>query len=172
MAARRLPACFAAAFGLMVSGCGGTDADLATISAATDLVLYEGLPHQFYEPTSLAKERASKPTRDVAEYPFYREPLELKAEDAALLRALLADRRTTAPFQGEKKCGGFHPDYAVSWTSGDVPRAALICFGCFEVLVSGRGGRTRYDLRQDAYKRLKSLLTPYVKNRPPLQQEY
>jgi hypothetical protein len=134
-------------------------------------VLYEGLPHQSYEPKSLARERGSKPTRELAGYPFYRDPLELKAEDAANLRAILADPGTTAPFVEEKKCGGFHPDYAVAWTSGGISRADLICFGCHEVLVSGPGGSTRYDLHMDAHRRLKSLLEPYVKNRPPVQQE-
>jgi hypothetical protein len=171
MATRRLIACFLATLGMVAVGCGGKVADLATISAAGDLVLYEGLPHPFFEPTSLAKEKASRPTRDLAGYPFYLEPLALKAEDAASLRALLADRGTTAPFSAEKKCGGFHPDYAIAWTSGQIPTQALICLGCQEVLVSGREGQARYDLRQEAYKRLKSLLEPYVKNRPPLRPE-
>jgi hypothetical protein len=172
MGSRRIMGGLLAALGLIASGCGGVDPDLATISRAADLVLYEGLPHPFYEPKSLANEKASKLTRELAGYPFYREPLELTPEDAKSLREILTDRGSIAPFAGEKKCGGFHPDYAVPWTSGGIARQALICLGCREVLVAGRDGQARYDLRQHAYDRLKSLLGRYVKNRPPLQPEY
>jgi hypothetical protein len=172
MASRQFTCGILAALGLFIGGCGTADRDLATISGATDLVLYEGMPHPYHEPKLLAEEKASKPTRELAGHPFYREPLELASEDASFLREILADRGSIATYVGDKKCGGFHPDYAVAWTGGGAPTQALICLGCHEVLISGRNGQARYDLRQHAYDRLKSLLGRYVTNRPPMRPEY
>jgi hypothetical protein len=67
---------------------------------------------------------------------------------------------------GEKKCGGFHPDYAVEWSVGRDRYRALICFGCEEVKLFGPALESRNDLDRTAYKRLEELLKPYQKNRP------
>jgi hypothetical protein len=111
----------------------------------------------------MENERKAKETFDLHGYAFYREPLVLKAEDAEKLKALLADETQFSPFEGEKKCGGFHPDYAVEWTVEGQVYQCLICFGCFEVKMYGPGGETRLDISKAG---LAGLLKPYRKNRP------
>ncbi len=130
------------------------------------ITLYEGLPHQGYQPKKLAEEM-KKPTIEKGGFPFYRDPLALKDADAKALGAILANRDTFQPFGGEKKCGGFHPDYALVVLSKGEEVTYLICFGCGEVTVYGSGrSETRYDLSLDARTRLGEILKPYWKNRP------
>ncbi len=148
-------------------GCSGGPTESSTIRQADRLTLHEGLPHQMYESAALATEKKSKPTVNLHGFSFYRESLELKAGDDEELKALLGDPRTFEPFAGEKRCGGFHPDYAVEWSVGGKVHTVLICFGCGEVKLYGPTGETRYDIQQDVRKRLENVLKPYRKNRPP-----
>jgi hypothetical protein len=162
----RRSALLATSLGLALSGCSGSPPETATLSQAGPLVLYEGLPHQMYEPKALAAEKRSKPTVVLHHFSFYREPLELKPGDAEQLKEILRDPHTFSSYSGEKRCGGFHPDYAVEWTAGGQTYRALICFGCFEARIYGPNGGTTYDVRGDVQKRFKDLLAPYRKNRP------
>jgi hypothetical protein len=156
-----LPVC------LLGPGCSGPPPETRTLQSADRLVLYEGLPHPMYEPGALAAERKSKATVTLHGFPFYREPLELKSGDGERLKALLGDSRSFSPYSGEKKCGGFHPDYAVEWSAGGQVYQALICFGCFEAKIYGPGGGTTYDVGRDRQERFRELLEPYRRNRPP-----
>ena len=152
-------------------GCTGAPPASDSIKRAESLTLYEGLPHQFYEPHLLESEKKSKSTVDLHGFPFYRETLALNAGDAVKLKKLLGASGTLQEFSAEKRCGGFHPDYALGWSTAGQDWLCLICFGCFEAIVHGPQGEIRYDLELDALNQLKSLLAPYRKNRPPLAVE-
>jgi hypothetical protein len=144
-----------------------------TVRQADRLTVYEGLPHPMYEEEAFHEELKKKQTVQLSGFPFYREPLDLKDEDVETLRGLPGNRSTYKPYMGEKTCGGFHPDYAVEWsTEGKVYRC-LICFGCSEARFDGPGGGNFfYDLRSEGHglgRRMKvlDLLKAYRKNRPP-----
>ena len=130
------------------------------------ITLYEGLPHQKIEREQLAEEK-KKPTVEKGGFPFYRDPLTLKEADAKALSAILGNPDTFQPFRGEKRCNGFHPDYALVASSNGEEVTYLICFGCGEAKVYGPDlSETRYDLNRDSHKRLGEILKPYQKNRP------
>jgi hypothetical protein len=139
---------------------------LATIGRAEKLTLFEGLPHPMYEAKQLDSEKKSKPTIELDGFHFYKEPLDLKGDDARMLGDLLGRSDTFEPFLGEKKCGGFHPDYAVEWTAGGTVYRYLVCFGCGEVKVHGSDGDSRFNIAIEARKRLETILKPYRENRP------
>jgi hypothetical protein len=125
-----------------------------------------------YEEEAFQEELKTKQTMQLSGFPFYREPLGLKDEDVGTLRRLLGDRSTYQSYSGEKKCGGFHPDYAVEWSSEGKVYRCLICFGCSEARFDGPQGQTSYDLRseehgRDQRMRVLDLLKAYRKNRPP-----
>ena len=142
--------------------------EYATIRKADQISLYEGLPHQTYEPEKLAEELKTKPTVQLYGFPFYRDPLELKVGDAEKLKGLIGDWSSYAPHAGEKKCGGFHPDFAIQWwSSSGEAYACLICFGCHEVKIYSPRGEQYGDVPRDSERRFKALLRPYQKNRPP-----
>jgi hypothetical protein len=129
------------------------------------LTLLEGFPHQGFERELLEREKA-KPHRTIAGFHFYEEPLPISASDARVVRDTLAAESALEPFSGEKKCGGFHPDYAVDIQKDGAPWQVLICFGCGEARVLGASGDTRHDLSRPAQDALEKALRPYRKNRP------
>jgi hypothetical protein len=150
----------------ILAGCSSSPLEVTTIHSADGFTVYEGLPHQLYEAAALQKEKDSKPTVEFDGFPFYRDPLAVTARDRNQLENLLGAAGTYRPFAGEKKCGGFHPDYAVEWTSRGSVHRVLICFGCGEVKISSPTAAERYDIAQNAQDRLRAVLKPYRKNRP------
>lgn len=148
-----------------LAGCGRTSAP-AAISKADSLVLYEGLPHQTMEPELLAKEKQNKPFFTRHEFPFYQTPLEVTPEDVEKLKALLGNEKSFEPWRGEKKCGGFHPDFLAEWRVGEKTYDVLICFGCQEVKLISPGQNDRHDIENGANKQLQEILRKYLKNRP------
>jgi hypothetical protein len=150
----------------VVSGCSGAP-ESVTITQAERLTLYEGLPHQYYETASLEAEKKAKPTITMHGFPFYRETLELTMGDELKLKALLGNGRLFEPHTVDAKCGGFHPDYAVEWLAGGQTYQCLICLGCGEVATHGSTNGSHYDIKRDTRERLKEILGPLRKNRPP-----
>ena len=137
------------------------------LGAAEEVALFEGLPHQMFERTVFERERKMKPTREIAGYHFYEQALPASSEDLLELKAMLMDRQLYRPFSGEKLCGGFHPDYALSWQTKGGIHQALVCFGCHEIKASG----PRYSIRADTddmrFEKLSSALKKYRVERPP-----
>jgi hypothetical protein len=143
-------------------------ADAAPIRQAGSVTLHEGLPHQRFEADALEAERKTKPVIERQGYPFYAEALPLKLADAQWLSEVLVDEASLKPFSGEKKCGGFHPDYVVTWDVSGKQHEALLCFGCGEVKWAAPDGKTtRYDMTHWANASLQAVLRGYPKNRPP-----
>src|SRR5438552_3160376 len=83
----------------------------AEVAKADKVVLYEGLPHQGNERKLFDEETKTKKTVERHGFPFYSEPLPLEDGDAKELTKLFTDEKSFKAFSGEKKCGGFHPDY-------------------------------------------------------------
>src|SRR5262249_27059988 len=55
------------------------------VRQADKVVLYEGLPHQFFEKRLLAEERRTRAVEELNGWPFYQEPLALPGRDAERL---------------------------------------------------------------------------------------
>jgi hypothetical protein len=136
------------------------------VRGAQTVVLHEGLPHHMFESDLVQEERRTKAVQDLHGYAFYEATLDLSAADSQRLTEILSDPSTFRSFSGEKKCGGFHPDYAVELRQGDQTYWALLCFGCHEVKLFGPGIESRHDLDAAAYAKLQALLKNYQKNRP------
>jgi hypothetical protein len=133
-----------------------------------DVVLREGLPHPFNEPKQFQAEKKKENIESAGQL-FYKGDLSVKADDSAKLTGLLRDAATYTAFRGEKKCGGFHPDYEVVIvnTADKSEYRFQICFGCHEVKVYGPGDKAvRADIKKEGYDALTKLLKPYRKNRP------
>ena len=150
----------------LAGGCSSAAAFAVAIANADEVVLLEGLPHGMFEHELLETERRSKPVRESHGHPFYEPPLVPTADDARRLTQLLSDPATLERVFLEKKCGGFHPDYAVEWVRGGERYQAQICFGCGEVKLFGPGIGGRYELSDGAVAELEVMLARYRKNRP------
>jgi hypothetical protein len=141
------------------------DTVLLSIAQASDVVVYEGLPHQSREAKLLAEELKTKETVELHGFPFYKQTLSISHEDQRLLATALSD---THGYRLNKKgtvktCGGFHPDYAVNWTADGRDNCVLVCFGCCDLRVYGGEHEAIYSIRNS---RLENALQSYRQNRP------
>jgi len=132
---------------------------------AQRLVVYEGLPHQAKERRLMEREATREDVTRIFGYPFYTPAV--PAKDQRALQRILGSPGNFGIYTGPKTCGGFHPDYAVSWTSGGRPQHMLICFGCGEVLLSDGRSLLPYDLDRTAWAGLRGLLDRHASKRPP-----
>ena len=135
------------------------------IAGATTVTIYEGLPHQMFEHDLLAAESKRKDTEKIGAFRFYTPAIAAVAPE--VLKRILSSSDTIQVFSGEKRCGGFHPDYTVQWTSEDGSRFfAQICFGCHEIIYSDGKNEYRYDFENKPFEKLKKELALYAKKRP------
>ncbi|MGC4014883.1 MAG: hypothetical protein QM755_10275 [Luteolibacter sp.] len=105
--------------------------------------MFEGLPSQMRHDALLA-ESERMDVFLVSGFPFYQ--AELEVGPTSPIVKTLANPENLGEFSGEKRCGGFHPDYTICWESPYGPFQALLCFGCHEVLFAGGGLPLRYDM--------------------------
>ena len=137
-----------------------------TIRFAESVTLYEGLPHQNDERELFASEKKTKSTLELHGFPFYIETLTLKPKHIDHLKAILGDSQSYRPPLLDKKCGGFHPDFAVGWTVAGKEYFCLVCFGCYELRLYGPKAEQEYDMTNASAYQLKSVLASYRQNRP------
>lgn len=136
---------------------------VGAVALTSDMVLFEGLPHQGFESKLLATELSSKDTVQIHGFPFYTLPLSITDDDKERVVQILSDGSSYEKYDGfVKKCGGFHPDYAAQWSIAEDVYTALIYFGCGEMKIFGPGINELYDLNTG----LLSLLKKYRVNRP------
>ena len=135
------------------------------MAEAATVTVYEGLPHQMFEPDLLAAESKRKDTEKIGSFRFYTPSV--AATNSEVLKRILSSSDTIQVFGGEKLCGGFHPDYVVQWSGEDGSRFfAHICFGCHEIIYSDGKNEYRYDFENEPFKKLMKELAPYAKKRP------
>ena len=130
-----------------------------------------GVPHvvveRVREVVGREAELRNKQSVLLHDHRFYPTPLDVAAEDVNQLRSILSDEASYMSWQGERKCGGFHPDYLAEWRAGNAKYEVLICFGCSEVQIYGPGRTLLCDVRAEVKeKTLEPLLNKYRKNRP------
>jgi hypothetical protein len=135
------------------------------IRHASSFTVYEGLPHQIGEAELVASEIASKKTFKLRGFSFYEHPLAITAEDAGTLRRMVTSPETfwsTVP----KACGGFHPDYCMTWNDGDTTYYLMLCFGCHEMYFYDTKHEFVADVRHDAFPQFEAILEKYRDQRP------
>jgi len=135
-----------------------------SLNKADRLFVYEGLPHQMFEADLLKTEKERKDILKLGGFPFYTPKIAVSDKVAKTLRDATTDPASYAVFSGEKRCGGFHPDYAVAWVDGDKEYAILFCYGCVEALIIDGKKSYRYDFKKIA--NLKKLFEPFKSKRP------
>lgn len=129
--------------------------------------IHEGLPHPGLEKDLFEAEMKAKKTFEFGGARFYQESLVLAFEDYPKLLDPLLGPATYTEFKGEKKCGGFHPDYEVVFKAGKDEYRFHLCFGCHEVMGYAPDGKAiRADLAKDGYEALSKVLKSYRRNRP------
>ena len=61
------------------------------IQQADQVILYEGLPHQYWDGDLLEKELKTKKTVEILKYPFYAETLDMDTSDKKRITEIFSD---------------------------------------------------------------------------------
>lgn len=93
-------------------------------------------------------------------FDFEEGTLTISTETAEELSKWFADPDSFRNWRGEKKCGGFHPDYAIEWKKGGKSVVVLLCLGCHEIIAHKGRSSVRLDVNPKAYDHVESLLAP------------
>ena len=108
----------------------------------------EGLPRAA---AKKLEEIASKhKTMKVDGFMFYADPLDPKRSEIERLREKWVDHKMFSPYTGPKFCGGFHPDFCVTWTKNEATFYALICLGCSELKFIAPRKKVTFDFERMA----------------------
>jgi hypothetical protein len=141
-------------------------ADVLSGIGGGDLLLYEGLPSEFWEPQLRQKALKEEETIALHGYAVYDDARPLPAEDAGSLTSLFSAKESFAPRRAGKACGGFQPEFCLEWKVGEAATQALISLECGEVKLFGPNGELYCDLVPAASQKLKPLLTRHQNHSP------
>lgn len=136
------------------------------IQKAEEIWVFEGLPHQTWEPELLEREKATKKTIAIGAFPFYAEPVKPSPNKSTTLRTLLTGTNGLMPMMRTPMCGGFHPDFAIRFRSGDKVCDVLICNGCGEATIEFGNRKVYGTLKSgweealDEFRKLRPLSAP------------
>ena len=109
---------------------------------------------------------ANKEVIRIHDYPFYKRPLEIAAADVEALRLLSGEQSNLIHSRGRKMCGGYHPDYCLTWKKGETTFHMLLCLGCSEAKIFGAGVEWYGDIFRGAHPKFQKLLIKYREQRP------
>lgn len=140
-----------------------------SVATADSIVIYEGLPHHMWEEELLEVEVRREDTLKIWGYTFYT-PAVAPAQPE-VFRQLLGRADSLKLYSGNKFCGGYHPDYAISWSSGGTTFYALVCIGCHEIVFFDGEYALIYDLPRATYDEFKRLLG-FHQNKRPITQDH
>lgn len=138
----------------------------ASAAKAREVILFEGFPHPVFEPALFKKEKEERNQFRHQGFLFYQNRPRVREKDAEALKKVLGDSGNFKAWAGEKRCGGFHPDYLVQWKDGDDIYRVQICFGCSEVKAFGPKGAVRLDMTPQTKAALQETLKRYQVLRP------
>ena len=139
---------------------------LVNVRSAQTVAVYEGLPHPMFEGDIYLSELKRADVVRIETFSFYVEPLSVSPPEKSELTEIVLGDDAHIRYAGPKQCGGYHPDYVVIWDNAGHKSGAMVCFGCHEVIYFTPQGRLIEELGDDAYGRLKAVLSRYRVNRP------
>lgn len=138
-----------------------------SLGSTKNLAILEGLPHQGWERDLWKAEIAAKETTKIHGFHFYAKRITPSDNDVQSLITVISDENGIVEWRGMKMCGSYHPDFVLQWYDSDGElHQALICFGCHEIKLYGKGIQLYADLSKDAYDALKRTLLHYEDQRP------
>ena len=143
------------------------------VKTADSVEVLEGLPHPYWESDIRAIEAAKPNIQNIAGELFYPKLLDVSIDQKnEITEKFLEKSLFKVPNSDEptfpKACGGFHADYALRWNrNGNPVAAALVCFGCEEVLLIGEKTKVSTNMTDDGKKYFTLVLKPLRQSRPP-----
>lgn len=139
------------------------DRAVSDFSTATNVEIWEGLPHPNMEVQTFLQESNRHKTRNLQSHAFYDTVGKLATADQQQLMTLLGELDMSRHYVNMKKCE-FHPDYALCWSDGNHQYAILFCLGCGEIRTVHQGRERAFEMT--SRKQYEALFKPYQRNRP------
>ena len=90
-----------------------TEGIRASLEKTEQIYVFEGLPHQ-RDSELLKTESKREDTTSIGGFRFYTPKVRARGEIASELRKTVRSAQSYTQWTGQKRCGGFHPDYADS----------------------------------------------------------
>lgn len=147
------------------------------LKGSDQLEILEGLPHHFWESTERDIELSKHTTVTIAKQAFYTQRLSVDNQVRAKLTSAFLNQNLFIAHKPDdlasfKQCGGFHADYGLQWLKENKPvAAALVCFGCGEILIVNDKMDFLADMTEDGGPFLARILKPLRGLRPPFQHQ-
>jgi hypothetical protein len=133
---------------------------LEGIADAERLVLYEGMPHQGNE-KALAKALQEHRSIKRHGFDFYDAQIPVRDEAVKEFRKLFSDPKSYRTYGGSKRCGGYHPDWCLEWTTEGAIYRVLPCFGCGEFQLFGPKNQLYADMGFEIEEKLEATFRAY-----------
>jgi hypothetical protein len=86
------------------------------------------------------------------------------------LRDLLGTEQFFADFGGDKACGGFHADYMVEWDLEGSPVRAMICNGCYEIIITYKDQWFKHDFAESRAPEIMQRMARFDQKRTQMRE--
>ena len=153
-AALALPSCstcWSGGIPLRPSEEAGRAAAVADFGDTSEARVHRGLAHPATQQALYARQVAEGGWVEFHDFKFFAEPLDVPRQTIDRVLALYRDPAAHQAWGEKSTCAGFHPDYAIVWTSGGRRRVLQLCYGCHEWKFFGPGGEILTDISEKAY---------------------
>jgi len=128
-----------------------------SLGAKSQLTVYRGVARENPEPSPPPGTPKANEVRTIIRFgqTFYEKSLPVPAAKTRKLLSLVKHPQSFSQWGGAKPCGGFHPDYALVWKTGDQVVEMHLCFTCKEIKVFNGQTKVYCEIEEDAYQGLK-----------------
>lgn len=113
--------------------------------------VYRGLAHPEAQRATYDQQVAKGGWIEIEGFKFFEQPVGVPRGDIERVLDLYKDPESHQAWGPKTTCAGFHPDYAIVWTSSGTRRVLQLCYGCHEWKFFGPGGMLLTDISEQAY---------------------
>lgn len=129
----------------------GAEVDILKSATAKNVTIYKGLAHPKAQRIIYAGQVKAGGWTEFKGFKFFSKPVDLPPGTADKVLKLYCKSDSHQALALKNTCPGFHPDYALVWSSGGQQRVLQICYGCHEWKYYGPGGMVHTDINEPAY---------------------
>lgn len=128
-------------------------AEVDILKSAKNVQIYKGLAHPKAQRNLYSTQVKAGGWVEIQGFKFFQKPItnDLPAGTAQKVLKLYCKSDSHQALAEKNTCPGFHPDYALVWTSEGRQRVLQICYGCHEWKYFGPGGTIHTDINEPAY---------------------
>lgn len=132
---------------------------LNALKEGAKMTIYEGLPRLPLRDNSGDEALKRRGEWLVGGFQFFKTGT--VDRETGVLRNLLLKEEALLAWRGQKFCGAFHPDFAITWKMAESDVSLMVCLTCHEAIFTSPAGDLLYDLPTESYEALKAELEKF-----------